>query len=193
MRRTSTPDQAVRVGTGEPVPGLDSRRGWTVVAAAFTAKFGAGRATAAAFFSLTSLLYFGLGGLSGAAADRFGPRPVLLVGAAALGLGLVATARAGSLAAALLAYGLGVGIGVACAYVPMVALVGSWFDRRRTIALGVAVAGIGVGTLVLPPAAAALIEAIGWRDTYLVLAGAGGTVLALCAFAAATPPLAEHP
>jgi MFS family permease len=150
-------------------PGLDSRRGWAVVAAAFTAmfvafgiaysygafleemraEFGAGRATAAAFFSLTSLLYFGLGGLSGAAADRFGPRRVLLVGAAALGLGLVATARAGSLAAALLAYGLGVGIGVACAYVPMVALVGAWFERQRTLALGVAVAGIGLGTLLV--------------------------------------------
>jgi MFS family permease len=213
MRRTSTPDRAVRVGTGEPVPGLDSRRGWAVVAAAFTAmfvafgiaysygafleemraEFGAGRATAAVFFSLTSLLYFGLGGLSGAAADRFGPRRVLLVGAAALGLGLVATARAGSLAAALVAYGLGVGIGVACAYVPMVALVGSWFDRRRTIALGVAVAGIGVGTLVIPPGAAALIEAIGWRDTYLVLAAAGVAVLGLCALAAARAPLDVHP
>ena len=34
------------------------------------AEFGADRATAAVFFSLTSLLYFGLGGLSGAAADR---------------------------------------------------------------------------------------------------------------------------
>src|SRR5215211_9047304 len=193
--------------------GLDSRRAWRIVAAAFAAMFvafgiaysygafldemradfGVGRAAGAAFFSLTSLLYFGLGGLSGAAADRFGPRRVLLVGAAALGLGLVATARAGSLAAALVAYGLGVGIAVACAYVPMVALVGSWFDRRRTIALGVAVAGIGVGTLVLPPGAAALIEAIGWRDTYLVLAAAGVAVLGLCALAAAPAPLDAHP
>src|SRR5215212_4282059 len=201
MRRTSTSGQAVRVGTGEPVHGLDSRRGWAVVVAAFTAmfvafgiaysygafledmraEFGAGRATAAAFFSLTSLLYFGLGGLSGAAADRFGPRRVLLVGAAALGLGLVATARAGSLAVALVAYGLGVGIGVACAYVPMVALVGSWFERRRTLALGVAVAGVGIGTLTVPPATAALIESAGWRDAYVVQGLAATVVLAVCA------------
>ena len=109
--------------------------------------FGVGRAAGAAFFSLTSLLYFGLGGVSGAASDRFGPRRVLLVGATALGLGLLATARAGSLGVALAAYGIGVGVGVACAYVPMVALVGAWFVRRRTLALGVAVAGIGLGTL----------------------------------------------
>ena len=110
----------------------------------------------------------GSASLSGFAADRWGPRRVLLAGAAAFGLGLVATSMAGSLPVALAAYGLGVGIGVACAYVPMVALVGGWFERRRTLALGVAVAGIGLGTLIVPPATAALIEAAGWRDAYLV-------------------------
>ncbi len=190
----------------------DSRRAWGVAGAAFAsmavafgiaysygafleelrADFGAGRAVAAGFFSLTSLLYFGLGSVSGAAADRFGPRRVLLVGAAALGLGLVATSQAGSLAIALLAYGLGVGIGVACAYVPMVALVGGWFVERRTLALGVAVAGIGVGTLAFPPATAALIEEIGWRDAYLVLAAVGVIALLGAAVAAAPAPLAEH-
>ena len=190
--------------------GLDSPRAWGVVAAAIAAMFvafgiaysygafleemradfGVGRAAGATFFSLTSLLYFGLGGVSGAAGDRFGQRRVLLVGAAAFGLGLVATARAGSLGVALAAYGLGVGIGVACAYVPMVALVGAWFERRRTLALGVAVAGIGVGTLVIPPASAALIEAVGWRDAYLVLAAVGVAALGLCALAAAPAPAA---
>jgi MFS family permease len=191
--------------------GLDSPRAWGVVAAAFASMFvafgiaysygafldemredfGVGRAAGAAFFSLTSLLYFGLGGLSGAAGDRFGQRRVLLVGAAALGAGLVVTARAGSLGVALAAYGVGVGIGVACAYVPMVALVGAWFERRRTLALGVAVAGIGLGTLTIPPATAALIEAVGWRDSYLVLAAAGTLALVVCALGAARAPVAD--
>ncbi|HYH88036.1 MAG TPA: MFS transporter [Solirubrobacteraceae bacterium] len=191
--------------------GLDSPRAWGVVAAAFAAMFvafgiaysygafleemradfGVGRAAGATFFSLTSLLYFGLGSVSGAASDRFGPRRVLLVGAVALGLGLVATARADSLGVALAAYGLGVGIGVACAYVPLVALVGAWFERRRTLALGVAVAGIGIGTLTIPPATAALIEAVGWRDSYLVLAAVGAGALALCALAVAPAPAGE--
>ena len=189
--------------------GLDSPRAWGVVAAAFAAMFvafgiaysygafldemrddfGVGRAAGAAFFSLTSLLYFGLGGLSGAASDRYGPRRVLLLGAAALGLGLVVTARAGSLGVALVAYGVGVGVGVACAYVPMVALVGAWFERRRTLALGVSVAGIGIGTLAIPPLTAALIESIGWRDSYLVLAAVGVAALLLCALAAAPAPV----
>ena len=192
--------------------GLDSARGWGVVAAAFAAMFvafgiaysygafleemradfGIGRAAGATFFSLTALLYFGLGGIAGAAGDRFGQRRVLLVGAVALGAGLVVTSRASSLGIALAAYGFGVGIGVACAYVPMVALVGAWFERRRTLALGVAVAGIGIGTLAIPPATAALIEEAGWRSSYLVLAAIGVGVLALCALAAAPAPVSRR-
>jgi MFS family permease len=197
---------------GDGPAGLDSPRAWGIVAAAFAsmfisfgiaysygafldeirADFGAGRALGATFFSLTSLVFFGLGGVTGAVADRFGPRRVLIVGAAALAIGLVVTTRADSVEVALAAYGLGVGIGVACAYVPMVALVGAWFERRRTFALGIAVAGIGMGTLVVPPLAAALVERMDWRDAYLILAAAGTAVLLVCAAVARRAPVGQQ-
>jgi predicted MFS family arabinose efflux permease len=85
-------------------------------------------------------------------------------------------------------YGLGVGIAVACAYVPMVATVGSWFVRRRTTALGVAVAGIGVGTLVLAPLSERLIDAHGWRTAYVVLGVGGAGLLVVASFGAHRPP-----
>ena len=69
-----------------------------------------------------------------------------------------------------LTYGLGVGVGVACAYVPMVAVVGGWFLRRRNTALGIAVAGIGFGTVFGAPIAATLIAHLGWRATYVAFA-----------------------
>jgi MFS family permease len=43
-----------------------------------------------------------------------------------------------------------------------------WFVRRRGSASGIGVAGIGVGTLVMPPVASLLINAFGWRETYLI-------------------------
>jgi MFS family permease len=141
-------------------------------------------------FSLTTLALFGLGGLSGPAVDRFGPRRVLLVGAVALGLGLVLTSRAQSLWQAYVGHGLGVGLAVACSYVPLVAVVGGWFERRRTLAVGVAVSGIGLGTLVGAPAAAALIERVGCRDAYLVLAAAGVAVLLVSAALVRAAPVA---
>ncbi len=65
--------------------------------------------------------------------------------------------------------GLGVGLGVGCSYVPAVGAVQRWFIRRRGFASGIAVSGIGVGTLVVPPLAAFLIAALGWREAYLIL------------------------
>ena len=90
---------------------------------------------------------------------------------------------------AYLTYGAGVGIGVACAYVPMVAVVGGWFERRRVAALGVAVAGIGVGTLVGSPTAEALVEAYGWRSSYRILAVAATALMLVAAIGARRPPM----
>jgi len=191
----------------EPATGLDSPRGWVVVAAAFlsmfvvfgiTYSFGTffdsmaedfdtGKGATALMFSITTAWYFGLGLFSGRLADRFGPRPLVLVAAASLGVALLLTSRVESIWLGYLTYGVGVGIAVACAYVPMVAAVGGWFVTRRTAALGVAVAGIGVGTLVVAPISERLIEAYGWRTAYVVL-GVGGAVLLLLASAGARRP-----
>jgi MFS family permease len=156
-------------------------------------EFDASRGTTAVFFSLTSLTYFGLGALSGIAVDRFGPRRVLAVGGIALGAGLAATSQVDRLWIGLITYGLGVGIGVACAYVPMVAVVGGWFERRRTLAIGVAVTGIGLGTFAVAPLAAALIGQFGWRTAHLVLGAGGAAVLLLCALVVAAPPVPTGP
>ncbi|SFO68951.1 Predicted arabinose efflux permease, MFS family [Geodermatophilus dictyosporus] len=156
-------------------------------------EFGTGRGATSTFFALTSLTYFGLGALSGVAVDRYGPRRVLLAGGVALGAGLAATSQAGELWIGLVTYGLGVGIGVACAYVPMVAVVGGWFERRRTLAIGVAVTGIGLGTLTVAPLAAAMIDELGWRTTHLVLGVGGAAVLVACALVVPRPPVRPGP
>jgi len=187
---------------------IDSARGWVVVASGFLSMFvvfgivysfgaffdsmaedfGTGKGATALMFSITTAWYFGLGLVSGRAADRFGPRPVLLVAAAMLGVSLVATSRVESIWVGYVTYGLGVGIAVACAYVPMVATVGAWFERRRTTALGVAVAGIGVGTLVLAPLSERLIDAYGWRTAYVVLGTGGAALLVVASLGAHRPP-----
>ena len=119
--------------------------------------FGASRGSVSLVFSLAGFLYFGLGILSGPLADRFGSRRLAVAGMILIGLGLAAASAARSLPEVYAAYGLGVGLGVGCAYVPAIGAVQRWFVRRRGFASGLAVSGIGVGTLVMPPLASFLI------------------------------------
>ena len=186
----------------------DSPRAWLTVVAAFLSSavtlgtaysfgaffesmsedFGSDRGATAVTFGITTFTFFALSILTGRALDRWGPRPILVIGALGMLVGLVATSRVDSLAAGYFTYGSGIGIAAACGYVPMVALVGGWFDQKRAPAIGLAVAGIGVGTLVLSPLAAAMIDEIGWRDTYVVYGIGGAAVLLLCVPLVARPP-----
>ena len=176
--------------------------GWFVVAAAFAVTllgfgsaytfsafiaplqrdFAASRGSVSLVFALAGLLYFGLGIVSGPLADRWGSRPLAVTGMILAGAGLVAASTARTLTEVYLAYGLGIGLGVGCSYVPAVAAVQRWFARRRGFASGLAVSGIGVGTLVMPPLASVLIGGFGWRGAYLILGGVvavGGAGMAL--------------
>ena len=133
-------------------------------------EFGARRGETALVFSISAFLYFLLGLPAGLIADRTGPRPVVVSGLLLIAVGLVVAARATSLGQVYLGYGLGVGVGIGFSYVPSVAAVQRWFVRRRGTASGIAVAGIGVGTLIGAPLAHTLIAGFGWRQTYLVMA-----------------------
>jgi MFS family permease len=186
----------------------DTLKGWIAVASAFVStficfgvaygfgaffdsmatEFGAGKSATSLVFSITTFIFFTGGIVSGYAADRFGPKPVLIFGGIAMGLGLYLTSLVGSLKMGYITYGLGVGIGVACGYVPMLATVGGWFERRRAVALGVAVTGIGFGTLLMAPLAAGLINKFGWRQTYVIFAITSAVVLILCGLITSRPP-----
>lgn len=174
--------------------------GWFVVAAAFVVtfvgfgsaytfssfveslqhEFGASRGAVSLVFSFAGFLYFGLGVISGPLADRWGARNLAALGMALVGLGLVLAGRAQTIMQVYAAYSIGIGAGVGCAYVPTLGAVQRWFVRRRGFASGLAVSGIGVGTLVMPPLATWLIVTLGWRDAYVVL----GVVAAVAGIAA---------
>ena len=47
----------------------------------------------------------------------------------------------------------------------------NWFERHRGKALGIAIMGISVAGIFMPPVNAWLAENIGWRDAYLIYAG----------------------
>ena len=204
----STVASAAEPGTVTVGPQLDGGRAWldmalaslsmfTVFATAYSfgtfvrpmaEEFKAGRGATALVFAITAFAYFSLGAVSGPLVHRVGPRRMVAFGATVQVIGMVITTRVHALWQAYLSYGIGVGIGVACCYVPLVAVVGGWFTRRRPLAIGIAVSGIGLSSLFGAPIAARLIKAHGWRDAYLVFAIATGILLAIVAIFVRTPP-----
>ena len=53
----------------------------------------------------------------------------------------------------------------------VVLLVSGWFVKHRGLALGIAVAGTSLGSMVMPPLNAALVGAFGWRQSVQIDAG----------------------
>jgi MFS family permease len=187
----------------------DSGRAWLMVAAAFlasfvvfgviysfgvflkpmAAEFNANAAGASLFFSITAAVFYASGAATGRLADRFEPRRIVALGAFALGAGLCLTVLADNVWLCYLIYGIGVGIGGACCYLPPLAVIGGWFVQRRNTALGIAAAGTGCGTMVLPPLAAALIQQYGWRTTNIIFGIGAAIILLACAAVVASPPI----
>jgi MFS family permease len=48
-------------------------------------------------------------------------------------------------------------------------VISRWFDQKRGLALGLAMAGSGLGAFIMPPLAQALITTVGWRQAYVFL------------------------
>ncbi|MAW72369.1 MAG: MFS transporter [Acidimicrobiaceae bacterium] len=154
-------------------------------------EFNASLSGIAAFFSVTTFLFFAVGMLAGPLADRFGARRLVAVGAFLMGGGLWLTAQVESLLAGIVIYGLGVGLGIGSYLVPLSVATGAWFEKHRTLALGINTVGIGLGTLILVPFAEWLIRTAGWRSAFELM-GIGSAivyaVVALLSFRPPTPP-----
>ncbi len=186
-------------------PGL---KAWLVVVAAFigafvsfgvTYTFGVflrpiantfhvGHATMSVLFAVIAGLTFFLAPITGELADHHGSRPVVAFGAVLMCVALMATGRVHSFWLLMLTYGGGLGTAAACIYIPAISAVGEWFTKGRDIAMGIAISGIGCGTLVAAPLSAVLINRYGWRTAMEVFGWASGVLLLLSAALLSPPP-----
>ncbi len=73
--------------------------------------------------------------------------------------------------------------GVGTTHIAFTRIIALWFDRQRGLALGVTLAGVGIGGFAWPILSQWAINAFGWRSAYLVVAATiivvGGTVMLL--------------
>lgn len=162
---------------------VDRGRAWLVVAGAFTTnavgfgilysftvffpsileEFGGGRGSTSIIASVAGAVMLGTGGVVGRLTDRFGPRKMVLAGAVLVALGLLLASVSQTIWQVYSSYGLLLGLGVGSSFLPSNTAVGQWFTRRRGLATGLAVAGSGVGSIIMAPLAERLIASYGWR------------------------------
>lgn len=142
------------------------------------------RATVSMALSFGILAFGAPAPLYGFLNNKLGPRFSIILGNLLASLGMAAIYLIQEVWHFYLLYiviGIVSGLG---GYIATTTVVNNWFVKKRSLAIGILTAASGIGGLVFPPVMTALIRAIGWRESWLVLAGVvaisavvGGVVL----------------
>ena len=131
---------------------------------------------------------FFCGPFTSALCDRFGCRVVAIVGGLISVTAMFATSLINSLVSIYLTYSILWGIGSSMCYVPTFLMVGTYFDRRKSLANGITTAGSAVGALVMGPTINLLLERVGWRNTMRIIGGVA-CAMVLAALTYRPPPV----
>lgn len=116
-----------------------------------------------------ALLVFALSMIpAGRLQDKKGPRLLATVGGVLLGLGMVMSSFTSSLLWLYLSYGIIGGLGIGLTYVTPITTCVKWFPDKKGTITGLAVFGFGTGSIIFAPLWTLLIDAMGWRNTFLV-------------------------
>lgn len=146
-------------------------------------------------FTLTrtigQLVMAGVGVVIGARVDRFGGRPIMLMGTTILALGMAAHSLVDSLWMWWVLNGVVVTVG--CAMVGNLVVnvtLSKWFVVNRGKAIAFAAMGVSMGGIIITPLATWLVDDLGWREAWLWLALMTAVVLYPVAFMMRRAP--EH-
>lgn len=138
-------------------------------------EFGWERGVTAGAFSFGFVVAAVLSPLLGRMMDRHGPRVVMEIGVVATAAGLLLATFVGQPWHVYVTLGMLVGAGTTfTGYSGQALFLPNWFVRRRGLAMSIAFAGVGFGSIVMLPALQAFVERNGWRAGSTLL---GVTVL----------------
>ena len=160
--------------------------GWTLFVNPITDKFGWSKAAIQISFTVFVLMETWLVPFEGYLVDRFGPRPVVLVGGILCGIGWVWNSMADSLMQFYIAAAIS-GIGAGAVYGTCVGNALKWFPDRRGLAAGLTAAGFGMGSALTIIPISAIIKASGYQTAFLYFGIGQGLVVILASLALTDP------
>jgi OFA family oxalate/formate antiporter-like MFS transporter len=155
--------------------------GWTLFVTPIADKHGWSRAAIQVAFTIFVLTETWLVPIEGYLVDRFGPRPVVLVGGLLCGLGWVMNSYADSLTLLYISAAVG-GVGAGAVYGTCVGNALKWFPDRRGLAAGLTAAGFGAGSALTIIPISAFIKSSGYEAAFFYFGIGQGLVVFLVAW-----------
>jgi MFS family permease len=144
--------------------GVNARTAFSLFFPPIISEFGWERGVTAGAFSFGFVVSGAISPLIGRLMDRAGPRAVMELGVALMGGGLLLAPLTTQPWHLYLTIGVMVGAGSVClGYSGQSLFLPNWFIRRRGLAMGIAFAGVGIGSVTLLPWVQHMIEQTGWR------------------------------
>jgi MFS family permease len=144
--------------------GVNARTAFSLLFPPILNEFGWDRGVTAGAFSFGFVASAIVSPLIGRLMDRLGPRSVMELGVALMAGGLLLAPLTTQPWHLYLTIGVLVGAGSICiGYSGQSFYLPNWFNRRRGLAIGVAFAGVGIGSVTLLPWVQVMIDHSGWR------------------------------
>ncbi|XP_012500083.1 PREDICTED: monocarboxylate transporter 1-like isoform X1 [Propithecus coquereli] len=142
---------------------------------------------------LSSIMFavmYGGGPISSILVNKYGSRPVIIVGGCLSGCGLIVASFCNTIQELYLCIGVVGGLGLAFNLNPALTMIGKYFYKKRPLANGLAMAGSPVFLSTLAPLNQALFDMFGSRGSFLIL---GGCLLNCCVAGALMRPIGPKP
>jgi MFS family permease len=151
--------------------GVNARTAFSLLFPPILEEFRWDRGVTAGAFSFGFLVSAALSPSLGRLMDRRGPRVVIELGAGLIAAGLMLATLAREPWHLYATLGVLVGGGSVClGYTGQSLFLPDWFVRRRGLAMSVAFAGVGVGSIAMLPWVQAMIGRAGWRTACWAMA-----------------------
>ena len=152
--------------------------GWTLFVNPIADKYGWSKAAIQVAFTIFVLTETWLVPIEGYLVDRFGPRPVVMIGGLLCGVGWVLNSFADSLVTLYIAAAVS-GIGAGAVYGTCVGNALKWFSDRRGLAAGLTAAGFGAGSALTILPITAIIKSSGYESAFLYFGIGQGLIVFL--------------
>ncbi|XP_015822514.1 monocarboxylate transporter 1 [Nothobranchius furzeri] len=140
--------------------------------------------------SIMLAVMYGGGPISSILVNKYGSRPIIILGGCLAGSGLVAASFCNTVEQLYFFIGVVGGLGLAFNLNPALTMIGKYFYVRRPIANGIAMAGSPVFLSTLSPINTWMYDQFGWRGSFLIL---GGLLFNCCVAGSLMRPIGPKP